>query len=513
MKKLLLSGALLIGSYLTGQAQTTCANAVTIAGTSSITVPSITGQAVPTVDPEETCYGAYTPTGTTAKAMWYKFTPSSPGIITVNTAIAANPVATTDTRVRILSGSCGAFLCEAGNDDVSASDYRSRISDFIVTGGVTYYIVFDNRWSSAGFTFDFSYTQQSCFVPTTFQYVGAPTANSVTFSWSPPTAGGTPQNYKIEYGSYGFTQGGGETIITPTGATQATISGLNGNSAYEFYIRSECGGFDGNSNWFGPVSFTTEFEPATVPYNMSFDTYPDVGLVGWYAPEPANGTYWEVQTNTTSTPSQNGTNAVIAGPSGAASNAWLYSRPIYLTVGQSYTLTYYMRKVTFAGTGNTNNLKVTYGTNYTGTSHTTLATYNNYASTTYEMKTHTITPDATGVYVVGFNYSAPAHTDANNGAIMVDNVAVTTSTAGTDEVLASRFAVFPNPASNDVTVAGFDALVDAIELMDLNGRTVKSVKVNGVSEAQISIADLASGVYMMNISSDKGMVTKKIVKK
>lgn len=99
----------------------------------------------------------------------------------------------------------------------------------------------------------------------------------------------------------------------------------------------------------------------------------------------------------------------------------------------------------------------------------------------------------------------------------IDNLSAKASSTDTllgleNGVLASQFAVFPNPASNVVTVSGAEALVDAIELIDLNGRTVKSVKVNGVAEAQINISDLSAGVYMMNISSDKGKTTKKIVK-
>jgi hypothetical protein len=48
-------------------------------------------------------------------------------------------------------------------------------------------------------------------------------------------------------------------------------------------------------------------------------------------------------------------------------------------------------------------------------------------------------------------------------------------------------------------------------MLDLNGRIVKSVKVNA-TEGQFSISDLATGIYMMKISTDIGIATKKIIK-
>ncbi|MGV3459179.1 MAG: T9SS type A sorting domain-containing protein [Flavobacterium sp.] len=511
MKKLLLLGAFLIGSYFTVNAQGTCAAALTLAGDgSTVSAPTITG----TYPVGGTVCTFADGDATAPKATWYKFTPTSSGVLTIDAGIAPNPAATTagDTRLRILGGTCGNFTCIAQNDDISyPSDLRSRISNLPVSAGTTYYIVWDNRWTATAFSFKATFTAQSCFAPSGFTYVGTPTTTSVTLGWTAPTAGSAPGSYQIEYGPYGFTQGSG-TTVTATGALQKELTPLQPSTAYQFYIRSVCGGFDGNSNWVGPISFTTVFTPATVPYNMSFDTLPTLDLVGWFAPDVTAGAQWDVVVGDASAPAQNGANLAFVGASGGVSNTWMFSRPIAMTANQSYTLTYYMRKATFAGAGNVNNLQVTYGNAATIAAQTNnLATYANYASTTYELKTHTITPAATGSYVIGFNYTAPVHAQANYGAILLDNVSVTAA-AGTDEVLASQFAVFPNPATNVVTVAGFDALVDSVELIDLNGRTVKTVKVNGVAEAQINISDLSAGVYMMNISSDKGKTTKKIVK-
>ncbi|KOS04994.1 hypothetical protein AM493_02270 [Flavobacterium akiainvivens] len=102
-------------------------------------------------------------------------------------------------------------------------------------------------------------------------------------------------------------------------------------------------------------------------------------------------------------------------------------------------------------------------------------------------------------------------TDMN--LLLLDDVSVTTGTMSAGSVIASQFSVSPNPANNIVTVANANnALVTGVSVADVNGRVVKNVSFASVSEAQINVSDLSNGVYMMTISSDKGAVTKKIVK-
>ncbi|MXN92308.1 T9SS type A sorting domain-containing protein [Flavobacterium sp. Sd200] len=94
-----------------------------------------------------------------------------------------------------------------------------------------------------------------------------------------------------------------------------------------------------------------------------------------------------------------------------------------------------------------------------------------------------------------------------------DNLTITSGTTGVKQQLASKFSVSPNPATNSISIANTaSALINNATLTDVNGRTVKTAKFAGVSTAQMNIADLASGVYMLNISSDRGTATKKIVK-
>ncbi|WP_300490804.1 choice-of-anchor J domain-containing protein [Flavobacterium sp.] len=112
-------------------------------------------------------------------------------------------------------------------------------------------------------------------------------------------------------------------------------------------------------------------------------------------------------------------------------------------------------------------------------------------------------------------YIAWVNNNNDKNLLSIDDVAVfAMPTASTDDFLASKFSVFPNPAQDVVTVANnSNVLVNQIVINDINGRTVKTVKLDTVSETQVNIADLNSGVYFMNITTNEGMATKKIVKK
>ncbi len=123
-------------------AQTTCATAVPI--TAGVhTEDTIMGTDVP--DPICAANG----NGATA-GEWYTYTPTQDYTVTLTTDLAQN--AGGDTRFHVYTGTCGALTCHSGDDD-SGSGYLS-VAQFTALQGTTYYIAFDNRWSSNGFDFE-----------------------------------------------------------------------------------------------------------------------------------------------------------------------------------------------------------------------------------------------------------------------------------------------------------------------------------------------------------------------
>jgi hypothetical protein len=77
------------------------------------------------------------------------------------------------------------------------------------------------------------------------------TATSVNIGW---TATGTEMAWEVEYGPVGFTPGAGTTDNAALNPWD--ISGLMSSTAYDVYVRADCGMGDISSNQ-GPISFTT----------------------------------------------------------------------------------------------------------------------------------------------------------------------------------------------------------------------------------------------------------------
>lgn len=144
MKKITLQLFLFI--FCIGYSQDDCSTAVPITAAGLYSVGAIDG-----VAPTDTNLICASPTyGTASNAEWYAYTPTQDYSVTVTSEIAENSPLI-DTRVHIYTGSCGALTCYAGDDD-SGSNFSS-VATFNVTGGTTYYISWDNRWSSSGFFF------------------------------------------------------------------------------------------------------------------------------------------------------------------------------------------------------------------------------------------------------------------------------------------------------------------------------------------------------------------------
>jgi|LakWasMe75_LOW10_FD_contig_71_429956_length_960_multi_8_in_0_out_0_1 hypothetical protein len=104
-------------------------------------------------------------------------------------------------------------------------------------------------------------------------------------------------------------------------------------------------------------------------------------------------------------------------------------------------------------------------------------------------------------------------TSEDQFGFMIDDFKVTTTELGVNESLAKKFSTYPNPASNVVNISNNNnILLSNVDITDINGRTVKSLQVNNLTEIQMNVSDLNSGVYFMNIDTDSGRVVKKFIK-
>lgn len=158
MKKTTTFILLLFANYF-AFAQDTCAGALTINPGLHV-VSAVNGTQVPT----PIC--AANGTGATA-GEWYIYVPTQNHTTTVSSNIAANNPKV-DTRFHVYTGTCGALTCVGGDDD-SGTSYSS-VGSFTAIAGTTYYIAWDNRWSSNGFTFELTEAAYVPPIPTPINY-------------------------------------------------------------------------------------------------------------------------------------------------------------------------------------------------------------------------------------------------------------------------------------------------------------------------------------------------------
>ncbi|MEN8815899.1 MAG: FG-GAP-like repeat-containing protein [Nonlabens sp.] len=134
------------GSYFANaQDANSCLNAIPVTN-STYSVGTIDGNQTNTICTTST-------TNTANNAEWYVYTAAADFTVNITSDLPQN--SGTDTRLHVYSGTCGALICVAGNDDVTSNNFASSTS-FAATAGEVYYLAWDNRWSSSGFDFQIS---------------------------------------------------------------------------------------------------------------------------------------------------------------------------------------------------------------------------------------------------------------------------------------------------------------------------------------------------------------------
>jgi hypothetical protein len=95
----------------------------------------------------------------------------------------------------------------------------------------------------------------TCYRPTNFMFDSL-TNSSVNLSWT----AGTENEWLIEYGPNNFTLGTGTSVVTTSNPFE--ITGLNGNTNYDFYVKAICGAGD-SSMFTNKISIVTLYDTLT----------------------------------------------------------------------------------------------------------------------------------------------------------------------------------------------------------------------------------------------------------
>lgn len=221
------------------------------------------------------------------------------------------------------------------------------------------------------------------------------TATSLDLTWNP---GGNETEWLVKYGVADFdpnTQGSG---ISVTGTANTSIGNLEANTLYNIYVRSICGGSEGESEFAGPLALVTPCLPAITPFFDGFENNTTQGsdLAGCWSQEIVTGASWKVNNSITMNnraPRTGAWNIYIA----YGSEAWMFY-PIEVESGISYTLTFYARESNVSGA----DVSASYGLSNSSVDMVNeIIPYTEIMDGDYQEVSGTFIPEASGIIYIG----------------------------------------------------------------------------------------------------------------
>ncbi len=354
--------------------------------------------------------------------------------------------------------------------------------------------------------------------------------HDAVLSWNSTSA---VDGYELEYGTAGYVQGGGSTMML--GNNTVTLAGLDANTSYDVYVRSVCNGTT-YGDW-ASIRFTTMYDTcASVRWieavNVVYDAFPEYELQWWGSSQPD---HWEVEYGPQGFELGSGT-VVETNESSFAiyeleqqgilqPNTWydFYVRSVceggvygewdsvqYRTFCATVEdLTLVDDNISVNAANFIEGYKVTWvdnsGTEQWSVSYGTPNSYNWHSETVNEpfIQLEPLRPNTR--YEV--EVSALCGED-NYGDYRY--VGFTTINVGIAEADASSLSVSPNPASGRCVVSLAVDTPAELKLYDADGRLLQTIAYKG---APVELQLPSQGVFLLQATTAGGTFTRKIVNK
>ncbi|MFZ4106128.1 CUB domain-containing protein, partial [Flavobacterium sp.] len=189
----------------------------------------------------------------TGNDVFYSYTATTTGAISIT--MTPGDATATNSGIFVYNGCSNVGLtCLAGVANATAG--VRTITSLNVTAGQTYIIVLSSTSTTQTYPYTLLIQQLNCAQPTDLA-VPAVTPTGAQLSWICPTS--LSWQYVV--------QPAGGTVptapgTTTTSSTNSMVSGLNPDTAYQYWVRADCdGGGTTFSAWAGPFLFTTAVAP------------------------------------------------------------------------------------------------------------------------------------------------------------------------------------------------------------------------------------------------------------
>lgn len=362
----------------------------------------------------------------------------------------------------------------------------------------------------------------SCLVPDSYS-AGTVATNSFELNWTDSNAG-TP-TWEIEWGTQGFAQGSG-TPVTNLTSTTYTFPGLTADTTYDFYIRTNCGAVDGDSEWEGPISFTSAYDCSTlsIPYTENWSN--DNLYYSCYSIEDTNtdDLSWTFNSGVNDL-NGDGTddNFITVFPQGVgvAKDDWVFTPSFYGTAGTDYTISVTYNSVDVNATANESfDLVITDTPLSSATNQTTIGSYSGitqagtYGDTTGNdlitqayTSSASYTPTADGDFHVAIHANTPA---ADSDVFFVLEIVIS-ETLSVDEFNLDTFKHYYNKDLKVLNLESSNLPLSNVEIFSISGQTVLQKSLNNTTDS-IDVSKLSNGVYLAKVNIGENTRTIKFVK-
>lgn len=290
----------------------------------------------------------------------------------------------------------------------------------------------------------------SCNPPSNFNTDNI-TSNSARFTFTASTSTGV--TYDVFFNT---TNTAPNSQTTPNGSVTATaviLNNLTSNTAYYFWVRTNCG--TSTSAWISGGSFTTH---AFFSCNSA-----------------TNGLY----PSTNFSPSCSGSNETI---------------------------------VTDAYAGEFSNVVIVADKQYTFTSSVAsdFITITNQAGTTLLASGTTPLVWNSGTTTGVVRYFIHTNNSCGNQSQDRSRFVACSTTLGVEEVEKGSIKLYPNPTKSIININGIDT-IDKVEISSSLGQQIGVILINA-TQSQIDLSSYAAGIYFVKVYTEKGSTSYKIVK-
>ncbi|MGJ8684145.1 MAG: choice-of-anchor J domain-containing protein [Nonlabens sp.] len=362
-----------------------------------------------------------------------------------------------------------------------------------------------------------------CLAPNTL-VLNSLTATTADFSWN---AGGTETawEYVIQAAGTGVPTAAG----TAATATNVMESGLTAVTAYEVYVRADCG-MSNFSDWVGPLNFTTLCDVIPAPYGNAttpgndFTTFPGTCWEEGNSTDVATGPNgnngdWQTDDFANDTASTNGQAAKINIWSNGGDADWLVTPDFDLgAAGHGMSALFDIALTEF---GDSTGVQATLGSDDqilflistdSGVTWTAIETWD--ATTVVSPTGDDVVVDLaaySGVVRMAFWGTNGAVTDAADNDFFVDNFTIDTTASNGDAFAKADLQIYPNPSNGLVNVKS-SITIDNVTITNLLGQQLKTIEVSS-NNVVVDMTEFATGIYLLEIDSNGNKITERVIMK